>query len=124
MSLKLEVEAVSGQITHSDQQSYIKIESLHGKNLIEIHNNLREMCGDNVVDRSTVSRWSSRFREGRLSTEDNPRSGRPSTATDYTSEVIVNDIMQEDRQKTCEEIAILQDVSAKCVAPENLSEKA
>ena len=46
-----------------------------------------------------------RFREDRLSTEDNPRSGRPSTATDYTSEVIVNDILREDRRKTCEEIA-------------------
>ena len=55
--------------------------------------NLREVCGDNVVYRSTVSRWSARFREGRLSTEDKPRSGRPSTAADYTSEVIVNDIL-------------------------------
>jgi hypothetical protein len=93
VSLKLEVEAVSGQITHSDQQSYIKIESLHGKNLIEIHNNLREMCGDNVVDRSIVSWWSVHFYESSLSTEDNPRSERPSTATDYTSEAIVNDIL-------------------------------
>ena len=63
------------------------------------------MCGDNVVDRSTVSRWSARFRESRLSTEDNPRRGRQSTATDYTSKVNVNDILQEVRRKTCEEIA-------------------
>ena len=81
------------------------IESLRGKNPTEIHNNLREVCGDNVGDRSTVSRWSARFCEDRLSTEDNPRSGRRSTVTDYTSEVIVNDILQEDRRKTCEEIA-------------------
>ena len=39
------------------------------------------------------------------STEDNPRSVRQSTATDYTSEVIANDILLEDRRKTCEEIA-------------------
>ena len=97
----MEAEAVSGQITRRDQWSYIKIESLRGKNSTEIHNNLREVCGDNVVDHSTVSRWSARFREGQLSTEDKPRSGRPSTATDYTSEVIVNDILR----KTCEEIA-------------------
>ena len=64
-----------------------------------------EVCGDNLVNRSTVSRWSVRFREDRLSIEDNPRSGRPSTTTDYTSEVIVNDILREDRRKTCEEIA-------------------
>ena len=91
----MESEAVSGQIT----RSYIKIESLRGKNPTELYNNLREVCGDNAVDRSTVSRWSARFHEGRLSTEENPRSGRPSTATDYTSEVIVTDILQ------CEETA-------------------
>ena len=68
----MEAEAVSCQITRSDQRSYMKIESLRGKNPTEIHNNLREVCGDNVVDCSTVSRWSARFREGRFSTEDNP----------------------------------------------------
>ena len=90
----MEEETESGRITRSDQRSYIKIESLRGKNPTEIHNALREVCGDSAVDRSTVSRWSARFREGRESIEDNPRSGRPSTATDYTSQVIVNDILK------------------------------
>ena len=49
---------MSGQITSSDQQCYIKIESSRGKNTTEINNNLREMCGDNVVNRCTVSLWS------------------------------------------------------------------
>ena len=80
----MEAQAKSGQITLSDQRPYIKIESLHGKNSTKNHNNFREVCGDNVVDCSTVSWWSAHFRKGRLSTEDNPRSGRPSTATDYT----------------------------------------
>ncbi|PSN47789.1 hypothetical protein C0J52_08165, partial [Blattella germanica] len=72
----------------------IKTESLRGKNPTETHKVLREVCGDNVVDHSTVPWWSARFRDGRVSTEDNPRNGRPSTATEYTSEVIVNDILQ------------------------------
>ncbi|PSN41528.1 hypothetical protein C0J52_17853 [Blattella germanica] len=62
----MQVNNESGRITHSDQRSYIKIESLHGKNPIEIHMALREVCEDNVVDRSTVSRWSARFRAGRM----------------------------------------------------------
>ena len=37
---------MSGQTTHSDQRPYTKIESLRGKNPTEIHNNLREVCGD------------------------------------------------------------------------------
>jgi transposase len=73
----MEEENDSGQISHSDQWSYIKIETLWGKTPTEIHNALHEVCGDSVVDRSTVSRWSSRFREGRVGIQDNPRSGRP-----------------------------------------------
>jgi hypothetical protein len=60
----MEEETGRSQITRSDQRSYIKIESLRGKNPIEIHNPLHDVWGDSVVDRSTVSRWASRFREG------------------------------------------------------------
>jgi len=101
----MEEKSDSGQILRSDQRSYIKIETLRGKTPTEIHNALHEVCGDSVVDRSTVSRWASRFREGRKSVQDNPRSGRPVTATDHTSVVIVSTLLEEDRRKTCEEIA-------------------
>ena len=37
---------------------------------------------------------------------DNLRRGRPLTSTDYTSEVIVNDILKEDQRKACGEIAL------------------
>jgi len=36
------------------QRSYIKIETLRGKNPTEIHSALREVCGEQTVDRSTV----------------------------------------------------------------------
>ncbi|PNF31351.1 hypothetical protein B7P43_G10893, partial [Cryptotermes secundus] len=36
------------------------------KNPAEIHSALSEVCGELTVDRSTVSRWASRFRGGRL----------------------------------------------------------
>jgi len=65
------------QISRSDQRSYIKIETLRGKKPTEIQNALHEICGDSAVDRSTVSRWASRFREGWVSIQDDPRSLMP-----------------------------------------------
>jgi hypothetical protein len=66
-SLEIEEETDWGRISRSDQRSYINIETLRGKNPTEIRNALHEVWGDSVVDRSTVSRWVSRVREGRFS---------------------------------------------------------
>jgi len=100
----MEEETDWSQISHSDQRSYIKIETLRGKNPTEIHNALHEVCGDNVVDCSTVSCWTFHFREVQVSIQDDPRSGLPVTATDDTSVVIVSTLLEEDRFKSCEEI--------------------
>lgn len=100
----MEEETDWSQISRSDQRSYIKIETLRGKSPTKIHSALHEVCRDSVVDRSTVSRWASCFHEGRVSIQDDPRSGRPVTATDDTSVVIVSTLLEEDRRKSCEEI--------------------
>jgi hypothetical protein len=57
------------------------------------------------VELSAVSRWASPFREGRVSIQDDRRSGQPLTATDDTSAVIFSTLLVEDRRKSCEEIA-------------------
>ena len=45
----MEEETAWSQISCSDQRSYIKIETLRGKNPTEIHNALYEVCGDSLV---------------------------------------------------------------------------
>jgi transposase len=80
-----------------DQRSYIKTETLRGKNPTEIHIALREVCGEQKVDRSTVSRWATRFREGRVTINDDPRPERPKTSTDKRSVKLVADFLAEDR---------------------------
>jgi hypothetical protein len=78
-------------VTVEDQRSYIKIETLRGKKkLTEIHSALSEVCGELTVDRSTVSRWASRFRGGRVSINDDPRPGRPKRSTDERSVKLVH----------------------------------
>ncbi|VVC33476.1 Ribonuclease H-like domain [Cinara cedri] len=64
-----------------EQRAYIKTETIIGKTVPEIHAALNEVCGTDTVDRSTVQRWHQRFRDGRISIDNNPRSGRPSTCS-------------------------------------------
>jgi len=96
---------VSGTVTNDDQRAYIKIETLRGKTLTEIHSSLIEVCGVETVQRSTISRWAERFRDGRLSIENDPKSGRLQTSTDDQSVERVLQILGEDRRMTCEETA-------------------
>ena len=58
---------MSGSVTISDQRSYIKIETLRGKNPTEIHGALSEDFHEFTVDRCTVSCWANRFRGGCVS---------------------------------------------------------
>jgi len=111
----MEKETDWSQISCSGQRSHIKIETLRGKNPTEIHNALHEVCGDSVLDRSTVSRWASRFCKGGVSIQDDPRSGRPVIATDDTSVVIVSPLLEEDRRISCEEIAHEANISTASV---------
>jgi hypothetical protein len=64
-----------------------------------------EVCGVEAVDRSKISRRALPFHEGRLSIENDPKSGQPRTSTDDQSVEHVLQILEEDRRMTCEEIA-------------------
>jgi len=105
-----------GTMMVEDQRSYIKIETLHGKNPTEIHSALREVCGEQTVDCSTVygeqtvdcstvSRCATLFCEGRVTINDDPRPGRPKTSKDERSVKLVVDFLAQDHRATCEEIS-------------------
>ena len=73
---------MSGTVTISDQRSYIKIETLHGKNPTEINSALREVCGEFTMYFSKVFRWANHFRGGYVSKDNDSRPGSPRTSTD------------------------------------------
>jgi hypothetical protein len=95
----------SGTVTVEDQRSYVKIETLRGQNPTEIHSALREVCGEQTVDRSTVSRWGTRFREGRVTINDDARPGRPKTSAGERSVKLVADFLAEDHRAMCDGIS-------------------
>jgi hypothetical protein len=103
--LDLASAGASGTVTVDDQRSYIKTETLRGKNPTEIHIALRGVFGEQTVDRSTISRLATRFREGRVTINVDPRPGRSKTSTDERSVKLVADFLAEDRRATCEEIS-------------------
>jgi len=95
----------SGTVTVEDQRSYIKLETLRGETPTEIHSTLHEVCGEQTVDHTTVSRWAARFHEGCVTINDDPRPGRPKTSTYERSVKLVADFLAQDHRVTCEEIS-------------------
>ena len=101
----MEPECVSSTVTISDQRSYIKIETLRGKNSTEIHIVLSEVYDGFRVDRSTISHWGNCFHGGCVSIDNDPRTGRPRTSTGERSVKLVADVLEEDRRATCEKFS-------------------
>ena len=92
-------------VTVEDQRSYIEIETLRGQNRTEIHRALHDICGEQTVDCSTVSCWTTHFHEGHVTINDDRRPGSPKTSTDEQSVKLVADFLAQDRQAIWEEIS-------------------
>jgi len=62
----------------------------------EIHSKFIKVYGDSSPSFSTIKKWAAEFKCGRTSLEDNPREGRPKSAT--TPEIIgqVHDMVLDD----------------------------
>ena len=66
------------KICHRGVIRYLQKKGLTAK---EIHTDTISTLGDDAPALSTVKKWAAKFKRGREGLEDDPRSGRPSTAT-------------------------------------------
>jgi len=68
---------------------------------------LKTAFGEQTMGCSQTFQWFSRFKAGRISTDDDERSGRPVSSS--TSEMIerVRQIIREDHRRTIDEISML-----------------
>ncbi|PNF42589.1 hypothetical protein B7P43_G03097 [Cryptotermes secundus] len=71
----------------------------------EIHQRLQRACGSVCMGASSVRRWVKHFKDGNTSIEDEPRSGRPRTASTERNKERVDEIIQDDRRVTVDTIA-------------------
>ncbi|XP_025413286.1 protein GVQW3-like [Sipha flava] len=70
------------------------------KTPIECYKLLQEAYGDNSLSCARVFEWCKRFSEGRESTEDDQRPGRPVTVSTPETVTKINQIVRADRRKS------------------------
>ena len=76
-----------------------------GLNQQQSHNRLKAAFGNEAPSRTTVYDWFAEFRRGQRSLEDDPRSGRPATATTDIQVAAVRKLVEEDARVTVLQIA-------------------
>ncbi|KAI6661741.1 Transposase [Oopsacas minuta] len=88
-----------------EQRAYIKIRPLLGETPRNIHQDLVQVYGGESCSESTAMKWSLRFREGRVSVEDDPRMGQPIIATTANNIALVAEMCDSDTHITIEQLA-------------------
>ena len=66
---------------------------------------LKKVYDKDVMSRPQVFEWHKRFKSGRQEAEDDPKSGRPSTAMTDENIIRVKQLVQSDRRLTVQKIA-------------------
>lgn len=88
----------------------------------EIHRQICEIYGPNIMSDSKVRLWCRLFKEGRTNVHDDKRSGRPSVVTDDLVEK-VNAKVRENRRFTISEISIQFPEVSRALIHEIVTEK-
>ena len=71
----------------------------------DIHHRLQRMYGNVYMGRSSVRWWVKRVKDGNMSIQNQPRSGRPQTASTEPNKKRVDEIITEHRRVTLDAIA-------------------
>ena len=78
-----------------EESAYIKLRSNLKDTNMNIHTDLINACGDEALSFTTVKRWDKLIREGRETTEDRPRAGRPLSAVCEESVSYVDEFLRD-----------------------------
>lgn len=95
----------------SECRAVIKYLSLKKYTPKEIHEDMSQTLGDSAPSYSTIKHWCAEFKRGRVSTEDEPRPGRPSDVTTGENIEAVLDTIMQDRRVTIRYIAATHHIS-------------
>jgi hypothetical protein len=88
-----------------EQRVCIKFCQKLGKTVTETYEMLQQTFGETALSRSRTFEWYSRFKNSRMSIDDDPHRGRPSTARTNETVDRVNAVIRGNRPLTIREIA-------------------
>jgi len=94
-----------------EKRTCLKFCFVLGKTQTESLEMLQEAFKEQALSRARVFEWFSRFKKGDLSTEDQPRSGRPSSSRNDENIVKIREKLNEDRRYTIDELSEVTGVS-------------
>jgi transposase len=76
-----------------------------GKTFTETFQMLQQAYGEDCLSRTQCYEWYQRFKSGRTSIEDDPKSGRPSSSTGDDHIEKVRSVIRENRRLTVREVS-------------------
>ena len=94
-----------------EQRANVKFCFLLGKKASEAIQMLKIAYKDEAISQAQVYTWFARFKNGGMSIDDQPRSGRPSTSRTDENVQKINELVREDRRRTIEELEELSGIS-------------
>jgi len=103
--LPVAIFAVRRMDVQFEQRVNIKFCVKLGKTATETLQLLRDAYGDEALSRARVFEWHRRFVLGRVSVEDDTRSGRPSSLRNEDNVVRIRDMIMKDRTVTVRMLA-------------------
>ncbi|KAL4126147.1 hypothetical protein QTP88_010376 [Uroleucon formosanum] len=89
----------------NEQRVCIKFCLKLGKNATKTYTMIKTAFGEYSLSRSVTFEWYKRFKDGRQSTDDDPRSGRPSTSRKDDVVEKIEEKVRNDRRLTFRELA-------------------
>jgi len=98
-----------------EQRVIIKFLTKLRKSATETYNLLTEVYGDQYLSRTQVFEWFKKFKEGREYAEDDPKSGRPSTAKTQENVEKVARVVRGDRRMSIRAISELTNINKESV---------
>ena len=88
-----------------EQQAYVKIEFYRGTVAVNIFKTQQKLCGGQALLCTAVYRWIDLLNNGRDSVKSRYSPGRPVEATDKENVRKMKQVLDTDRQLTCDALA-------------------